>query len=135
SSSARKRKAGRESPEFERKLIDDDDALCACCITEVNKQLLLHYSDNLYVTTPDRAPLLRHQLLIRSVAHTRSLLAAEQSVEQELDQLRGQICAMLDKMNLEPVFVEYNFKSQRWKRHFEIHCFPVPKDYAAEIRM
>lgn len=132
---ASKRKKPRTQDEYVRAEVDDEDAPCTLCVTHIKPHLLLYYNDRLYVSVPDRTPLIDRQLLIRPVSHANSLVSASEDVINDVNQSRKVIGAMFDRLDQEVIFVESFFKSQRWKRHFEIVCFPVPKKHAANLRM
>lgn len=130
----KRQKKSTGQDEFERKEMIDEDEPCSNCVIHCKPHLLLFYNDRMYVSAPDRTPLVSRQITIRPTAHAQSLLLAPEDVVSDVYQAR-QIIASMFSPSYHTLFVETYFRSQRRQLHFQIQCYPVPSRYADQLKM
>lgn len=132
-SGSKRKKTNQDGDEYIRREVDDEDEPCKLCAIHFPPHLLLFYNERVYVSVPEKSPLLDRQLIIRPLSHAASLIQAGEEVAQDVNQIRHVLAAMFSPNPV--LFVETYFRSHRWQRHFEIHCFPIATKHVDQLRM
>lgn len=134
--SGTKRKKLNNKNEYQLCVREESDESCDQCLTKIKKSLLIAYEDKIFMVIPERKPLLKNQLIIRSFDHFSSLATANEDVIEMVNQYKQKLSAIFDSIDMKLIFVEYYFRhSAKWNKHFNLICFPIPEDHFETSKM
>ena len=114
----------------------DEDERCDRCLECIKSQLIVEHDDKLILVIPEREPLVDCQLIIRSIDHCPSLIAAGEDVVQLVNQYKQKMSLLFESVEKKVIFTEFYSKKQtKWNLHFEINCYPIEFDKFEESKM
>ncbi|CAJ0581583.1 unnamed protein product, partial [Mesorhabditis spiculigera] len=104
---------------------------CWFCLSNVDaeKHLVVSIGSTCYAAMP-KGPLTDDHVLVLSIGHIQSLVAAPADVREELDKYKNAFTLAADKANKALVVFERNFKTQ----HMQLQMIPVPKSCVKGLR-
>lgn len=104
---------------------------CWFCLSNVDaeKYLVVSVADHCYVAMP-KGPLTDDHIMILSIGHIQSIVAAPQEVRDEMQKYKDAFTLMFDKVGKVPVMFERNYKTQ----HLQLQIVPVPKPCSKALR-
>ncbi|VDM46490.1 unnamed protein product [Toxocara canis] len=118
-----------------RRKNDDEGSLsrqpCWFCLsnTDVEKYLILSVANHCYAAMP-KGPLTDDHVMILSIGHIQSLVAAPQEVRDDVQRFKDAFTLMFDKHGKVVVMFERNFKTQ----HLQLQIVPLPKSCSKALR-
>ncbi|PAV79700.1 hypothetical protein WR25_19083 isoform C [Diploscapter pachys] len=124
----RKRKRYDDGPRPEKKPAGP----CWFCLSNVDaeKHLVVSVGDSCYVAMP-KGPLTEDHVLILSIGHIQSIVAAPSEVRDELEKYKNSFMLLADKNNKALVCFERNYRTQ----HMQLQLVPVPKSAVKGLKM
>ncbi|VDK44991.1 unnamed protein product [Anisakis simplex] len=97
---------------------------CWFCLSnvDVEKYLIVAVANHCYAAMP-KGPLNNDHIMILSIGHIQSLVAAPQEVRDEIEQFKKAFTLMFNKQNKVIVAFERNYKTQ----HLQLQIVAIPK--------
>ncbi|VDM20015.1 unnamed protein product [Wuchereria bancrofti] len=104
---------------------------CWFCLSNVNVEqyLVISVADECYLAMP-KGPLVNDHVMILSIGHIQSVVAAPQTVRDDIKKYKDALTLMFNKQGKLPVFFERNYKTQ----HLQIQVVPIPKTCSKALR-
>uniref|UniRef100_A0A1I7Y275 CWF19-like protein 1 n=1 Tax=Steinernema glaseri TaxID=37863 RepID=A0A1I7Y275_9BILA len=106
-------------------------APCWFCLSnkDVEKELIVSVGVHCYLAMP-KGPLTDDHLMVLTVGHIQSLVAASAEVREELEQFRDALTLFFDARGKSLVLFERNFKTG----HLQVQAVGVPKESMRSLR-
>ncbi|KAI1720533.1 CWF19-like protein 1 like protein [Ditylenchus destructor] len=116
----------KQRPKFQQ-----DPASCWFCLsnTAVVKHLIVSVGTTCYAAMP-KGPLTDDHVLVMSIDHVQSLVAASPEVRAEVEKFRDAFALMCDKKDKVLCAFERNYKTS----HLQLQLVPIPKSSAKALR-
>ncbi|KAK6753123.1 hypothetical protein RB195_012618 [Necator americanus] len=106
-------------------------APCWFCLSnvDVEKHLVVAIGDACYAAMP-KGPLVDDHVMVLSVGHVQSLVAASDDVRDEVEKFKNAFILAADKVGKSLVCFERNYRTQ----HLQVQMVPVPKSTVKSLR-